>query len=114
MYLCCTIFLDDRRPNFDAQHHNNIDFRVMFTADFERQARAEDPMPGTIDSRSVPRQPAATANDHDARRERRRTRAAAHHRTPSVRHLTPPPYDPLLSYPTFTPTPLGTPRRGRL
>lgn len=54
----------------------------------ERRVRAEDPVPGANDGRAVSRQPAGAGDDHDARGEGRRTRAAAHHRAPSLRHLT--------------------------
>lgn len=60
----------------------------VFAAVFEREIRAEDREPETLDRRAVSCQPAGTADDNDERGKGQRGHAAAHHRSPSVRHLT--------------------------
>lgn len=61
---------------------------MFFAAVSEREIRAEDRESETLDRRTMSCQPAGTADDNDERGKGQRRHAAAHHRAPSVRHLT--------------------------
>jgi len=67
------------------------DLVFVFKVASEREVCSEDPVHRTLDDSVVSGQPAGTSHDYDDElgERRRRNGVSAHHRTPSVRRMSP-------------------------